>query len=267
VELKWEDCEGVVVADVVDRLVKIFITGPRSRCREFLAVIRQKFDEQHASLRGVTVFEKIPLKGQPTRMLDYRDLIKREARKEEIFYPENADSPVNVRELLDGVETSAVRESRKQALAEKEGGGTQIINNYNYDQITQHVFGGEIMKDESGKTVQNISGGTFNASAVVAKADVFNWQANIAAAHDSTLKLELEQLSRLVSELIQKASPEVAESAERNMQVFSEQALSKSPDKDYLTIAAKRLTTAAATVATVANPIIETVEKVIGLLS
>jgi len=263
VQLRWEECESIVVADAVDKLVKIYIKGLRAR--EFLAVIRQKFEEQHRALKGITISEKIPMKGFPEKLLDYRDLIKRENRREETFYPENMDVKVNVRSLLDGIETPAVREERKNIDLEREG-GIQIITNYNYDSEITNLHGGDFMKSEGEKTVQTISGGTFNQSAVVANANTFNWQANIAGAEDSEIKEQLRRLSELVVELVKLAPPDIAESAEKNMEIFAGQVLSKKPDSDYLTIAAKRLGTAAAAVAGVATPIIDTVDKIVKLV-
>jgi len=263
VQLKWEENEAIVVSDAVDRFVRIYIKG--ARAREFLAIIRQKFEEQHRAFKGITISEKIPMKGFSDKLLDYRDLIKRENRREESFYPENMDVKVNVRSLLDGIETPAIREERKNTDLEREG-RLQIVNNYHYDSQITHLHGGSIMKDESGKTIQTISGGTFNQSAVVANANTFNWQANIASADDSEVKQQLNRLSELVVELVRLAPPEVAESAEKNMEIFSAQVVSKKPDADYLTIAAKRLGTAATAVAGIATPIIETVDKIVKLI-
>jgi len=264
VQLRREGCDAIVIADAVDKIVKIYIKG--SRAREFLAIIRQKFDEQHQALKGVIVAEKIPIKGFAGRMLDYRDLIKREERREASFYPENMDVPVNVRQLLDGVESPAVRQSRKRQDLRRESARKIVNNHFHYDGDVNTIFGGTLMKESNEKTIQSISGGSFHQSAVVGKAENFNWQVNSDNPVGLELKQQLDSLTKLVEELIKNAPTEIAESAARNMTVFSEQVLAKKPDSDYLAIAAKKLGAAAAAVTTVANPVIETVEKIMKLV-
>jgi len=109
VVLQRDGCHAIVRADARERRVDIHITGPQTQRRGILAIIREKFDEQHRDLKGLAVDERVPIPGHPGVMVSYRDLLKREERGESTFYPENMDSPVSVQELLNGVES---RESR-----------------------------------------------------------------------------------------------------------------------------------------------------------
>ena len=263
--LHWEGCDAVVFSDSVDKVVQIHISGSRGHCRELLAVIRQKFAEQHFSLKAILINEKIPLKGYPGHYADYRDLIKREARKELSFYPENLDAPVNVRDLLDGLETAAVREARLHGGKEQLECESSRVVLINYGQVNQQYGEGK-MDNEKSNTMQNISGGTFHNSAVVASAGVFNWQANIAGTQESVIKAQLESLSVLVAQLIQQAPPEIADVANRSMERFTVEALAPVPDREFLTLSAKRLGEAASAVANTAGPILDIVQKIVGLI-
>src|SRR5581483_9164960 len=59
VVLEREDCRAVVRADARERRVDIHIIGPERQRRDLLAVIREKFEEQHRDLKGLTVQERV----------------------------------------------------------------------------------------------------------------------------------------------------------------------------------------------------------------
>jgi internalin A len=263
VELRWENCGAIVVADAVEKFVKIFIKGPPSRCREFLAIIRQNFELQHQALKGISILEKIPLRGRPDVLLSYRDLLKREDRKENTFYPENMDEQVSVRELLDGIEPAAIREERRKSKSLQHSAGVpQVIF---IDSNVGQIFG-DSMQDEGKKVFQQINGGTFNDSAIVGNAEKFDWHAKINCADPGQIKDELNKLNVLIAQVLAQASPHVTEDISRNMTIFAEQASAKSPDKDYLRMAARKLHVGVQSFTAFANPILETLDKIVGLV-
>jgi internalin A len=119
VVLEWNGCRTVVRADYQERCVDVHVTGPEARRRELLAVVREKFEEQHRDLKGLKVSERVPVPGAPGVTVSYRDLLKREERGEVVFYPENMSEPVSVQELLNGVESPKARERLRKQIENK----------------------------------------------------------------------------------------------------------------------------------------------------
>jgi class 3 adenylate cyclase len=95
-------------------LSAIHITGSEPSRRGLLAVIRAAFDEQHRELKGLSVEERVLIRNEPGVTVSYWDLLKREDRGEEEFYPENMERRVSVAELLNGMETKASRKQRRE---------------------------------------------------------------------------------------------------------------------------------------------------------
>ena len=112
VVLQREGCSAVVRADARERRVDIHITGQETQRRSLLAIIRDRFDEQHRDFKGLAVDERVPLPNDKLLTVSYRDLLKREMRGELYFYPENVDYQVSVSELLNGVDDPKRRAQR-----------------------------------------------------------------------------------------------------------------------------------------------------------
>lgn len=118
VVLQRDGCQAVIRADARERRVDIHITGNPTMRRGLLAIIRERFEEQHRDLKGLVVDERVPVPGDQDITVSYRDLLKRESRDEMTFYPENADRPISVQALLSGVESRQERIQRRN----REGG-------------------------------------------------------------------------------------------------------------------------------------------------
>lgn len=114
VVLEWEDCRAVVRADYRERRVDIHVTGPEARRRELLAIVREKFQEQHRDLKGLNVDERVIVPAENGVTVSYRDLLQREEDDEEEFRPEGARQKVRVTELLNGVESQETRTKRRE---------------------------------------------------------------------------------------------------------------------------------------------------------
>jgi len=121
VVLDRDECRAVVRADVRERRVDIHIAGNEPRRRGLLAIIREKFDEQHRDLKGLSVDERVPLPGEKDASgkdvtVSYRHLLELEADGVATIRPEKVRRNLSVSTLLNGVE--ADREKRKQDLKE-----------------------------------------------------------------------------------------------------------------------------------------------------
>jgi internalin A len=113
VVLQRDGCHAVVRADARERRVDVHITGPGVQRRGVLAIIREKFDEQHADLKGLAVDERVPVHGEPGVTVSYRHLLALEEDAEVFFRPEGARHKIRVTDLLNGVESVESRANRR----------------------------------------------------------------------------------------------------------------------------------------------------------
>ncbi|MEI9865580.1 MAG: COR domain-containing protein, partial [Limisphaerales bacterium] len=121
-ELRWrtgvvlsrDGCRAVVRADVRERRVNIHIVGPERQRRDLLAIIREKFTEQHRDLKGLVVDERVPVLGAAGVTVSFRKLLSLEERGIDEYEPESMDHPLSVQELLNGVESLEERAKRRE---------------------------------------------------------------------------------------------------------------------------------------------------------
>jgi len=111
-----DNCDAVVRADARERRVDIHITGPEAQRRGVLAIIREKFDEQHRDLKGLEVVERVPVPGQPGVTVSYELLLTLEGEHEEYCWPEGSRKKVPVWDLLNGLESRESRDQRRKQL-------------------------------------------------------------------------------------------------------------------------------------------------------
>lgn len=121
VVLQREDARAVVRADVSERRVDIRIAGKKERSRrDLLAIIRNRFDEQHRSMKGLKVEELVPLPGEAAHVaVKYKHLLLLEERGEAFYWPEGATRKYRVAELLDGIESHQRREDARAPQGKK----------------------------------------------------------------------------------------------------------------------------------------------------
>jgi internalin A len=125
--LRRDGCEAVVRADSRERRVDIHITGSEAQRRGLLAIIREKFDEQHGELKGLTVDERVPVLGEQGVTVSYSHLLLLEEDREEWCRPEGTRQKVRVADLLNGVESLERREQRRiQSLREESGDRARV---------------------------------------------------------------------------------------------------------------------------------------------
>lgn len=113
VVLERDGCRAIVRADARERRVDILITGPETRQRGLLEVIRDKFEEQHRDLKGLTVDERVPVPDESGVTVSYRHLMTLEEEGEESCRPEGSRRPHRVGDLLNGVEAAESRAMRR----------------------------------------------------------------------------------------------------------------------------------------------------------
>ena len=114
VVLKTKDGNNraLVKADLEDKRMAIFIDGDQPNRRRFLTSIRHCFEEIHDTIPRLRIEEKVPVPGHPKVLLDYERLLKMEARGIEMEYVEEIDELVNIKEILEGIETKEERRKR-----------------------------------------------------------------------------------------------------------------------------------------------------------
>lgn len=111
--LRHKECAAVVRADLRERRIDVHVIGPERARRDLLAVIRSKFDEQHADLKGLNVDERAPVPGHENVTVNYEHLLSLEADGELFWRPEGLKFKVSVAELLNGIEVTEDRSARK----------------------------------------------------------------------------------------------------------------------------------------------------------
>ena len=112
VVLKRDGCRAVVRADARERRVDIHIAGPARQRRDLLAIIRDRFDEQHRDLKGLVVDQRVPVPGEPGVTVSYEFLLTLEGKGKSSHWPEGAQQEYAVAELLNGVDTPERRAER-----------------------------------------------------------------------------------------------------------------------------------------------------------
>lgn len=131
VVLSRSGCRAVVRADPRERRVDVHITGGERARRDLLAIIRDRFDEQHRDLKGLVVDPRVPIPEEPTVTVSYNFLVALENEGETWCRPEGARKKYAVAELLNGIEP-ADRRTKKDAITGRDVYKTEVKK--------EHVF-------------------------------------------------------------------------------------------------------------------------------
>ncbi len=111
---------ALVKADPAERKVYIFVDGNQNTRREFLSRIREKFDEIHQSFADEyvrdNIHQKVPVPNNPEFVVDYEHLLRLESVGKRYVIPEGMVDEVDIRELLNGIESNEERQIRKEDL-------------------------------------------------------------------------------------------------------------------------------------------------------
>lgn len=243
VVLRQAGAEALVRADVQDRRVWIAVRGPGRQPRDLLAVVRSHFEELHRDISGLTAQERVPVPGYPGVKLDYRKLLVREANGKTTveFETETESIEQPLRKLLENFEDRPSRVERAQIIVQH--GGKLIMPNENYD-----FSGARIINSVVGAHMQNIT------------------NAIQQLPEHGDLRAELEALQKQALPLLEQLPRETADNAAQDLEDFTKEAAKEKPRKSFLEVTSQGLIEATTTVAALSGPIIETVNRLKGLI-
>lgn len=111
--LKRRNNQALVQADIQDKTISIKIDGTPNTRREFLAIIRGKFDEIHDRFDNLNVQTRIAHFKHPEILKDYEELLKMEAYGLSEVYVKELDQVCLLSEFLNGVEEFETRRNKK----------------------------------------------------------------------------------------------------------------------------------------------------------
>ncbi len=130
--LARDGCRALVIADPAAARLTIALDGPAPHRRHLLAVIRAELDEIHASFAHLEAAEWVPIPGKPGAAILYRALLNLEMRGIFSHYDPAHDVEIDVRALLDGIESPDERDIRVLV--------SQLVAHYNLAELRQLAF-------------------------------------------------------------------------------------------------------------------------------
>ncbi len=149
VVLKYQDNRALVISDPEEKLMYIWISGYEQTRREFLAIIRQRFDAIHQSIKGIAPVEKVEFEGV---VLGYEELKIYEQEGENSLFIPQLRRHVDVGQLLDGFVDRSVRQAEQRHKDDRE----QAIHYHSHNHEGDYFEGNQKMSDKR----INVSGGT-----------------------------------------------------------------------------------------------------------
>ena len=110
--LTRDGCRALVIADLISARLTIALDGPAPYRRHLLAVIRAELDEIHDSFAKLEAKEWVSIPGYANVAIAYDDLLFYESQQEwtPLFAP--IRGRIDVRALLDGIESPEERDIR-----------------------------------------------------------------------------------------------------------------------------------------------------------
>jgi internalin A len=137
-------------ADLYDKKIFIDVDGNLSTRRAFLTTVRSRFSEIHSTIVKLEPKEKVPLPQAPHIVVDYQLLLTHERKKVLTLIPEGYEDAIDVKSLLDGIESSAARRSHgnEQLVVNIDNRNNQVSTmsndkTWNGDRIEGDKFGGD----------------------------------------------------------------------------------------------------------------------------
>ncbi len=117
VVLEIDGCRTLVRGDLQNSKVFVEVQGPGTRRRGALTVVREQFRSIHATIPRLQVEERVPLWNDPGKSVGYKHLLKLEERGDYEYWPDGAEEPYMIHELLNGV-TDAIQRSKDRGSGE-----------------------------------------------------------------------------------------------------------------------------------------------------
>ena len=100
VVLAYERNKALIMADLEDKKIFVWVTGNPATRRNLLAIIREAFKHIHTTTAKIEAKEKVPYKNVA---VDYQHLLELEEMGETTFIPEGLREKIRVTELLNGI--------------------------------------------------------------------------------------------------------------------------------------------------------------------
>jgi len=146
--LKIANNRALVKADIEDRKITIAIDGVEYTRRDALSAIRYQLDEIHESIKGLNPEKRIPIPEAPNaEPLKYDYLLMLERAGQETYLVQDGSRlvPINVRQILSGVESESQRAEQNGANVTNiyVGGnvaGNIVVGDDNITENTKSVF-------------------------------------------------------------------------------------------------------------------------------
>ena len=114
-ELRWRtgavledatlESKAVVRSDQLARKIYINVAGKQKR--DYLTVIRASFAEINSSFEKLSFSERLPMPDDPDVSISYKHLLMLEGQGENRYFPDGANHPYNVQELLGTIRIEA----------------------------------------------------------------------------------------------------------------------------------------------------------------
>lgn len=125
--------------------------------RRFLAIIRSQFDTIHRTIPGLVVEQKVPLPDHPNILLDYQNLLDYEEMGESFIIPPGLKERINVKALLDGIESQPDRQRRKEDTTDLRNEptrhytfiGESTMSNIYQSGLGDNIAGDKVMRDKN----------------------------------------------------------------------------------------------------------------------
>ena len=114
VVLANQENRALVKADREDKKIFIWIKGTETTRRNFLNIIRNDFEAIHKTIPRIQADEKVPLPQDQKIVVDYKHLLDLESLGETSCVPPGLREKVNVKELLDGVDSEEKRRKQQE---------------------------------------------------------------------------------------------------------------------------------------------------------
>lgn len=242
--LKKNGNTGFIKADFEERTVIIKVDGTFNTRRDTLSLIRGAFEMIHKSISGLDVTQQVPHPQYPNLILDYEELIEFEREGVEDF-PRKVDGKVikvNVRELLNGVESETQRREKN------------VVNNNYYTAsnggfVIGGNFNGNVISGNNNKLIQD-SYNKINS-------------ANLAPELSQTLN----SLTEAIAVVTQAFPDEKTGKVMKNFERLIEESTQPEPDKQWYSVSVEGLIKAAENLDKLGEPVINLSQRVLSLLT
>jgi small GTP-binding protein len=258
---------AVVRQDKHGRRIYVEVSG--GQARDYFATIRKTILEINSSFEKLDVTEWVPLPGEESKAVSYRELIGHKQMGRAVYFNGELKKEFEVAKLLEGIERPEDQERRDDG---KKGADRDNLEGRVYIRDSEVVIKSgtniERYNQMTQEKVINIgNGNTINAPVVVA--DQIENSFNTVAESDITgeLKELLDKLINQVNEAAKVVPEEAAESMARDVESLSKEVVSSKPRRKWYEMSIEGLKEAARAVGEVGKPILVTVSELLPMLN